>query len=324
MVVIGFALWAAGGRYVSTDNAYVQTGRVQVSSSYSGHVVEVAIHENQRVRKGQLLFRVESDEPDNSVEQAQAQLRTARAAALNDRALYRQRLAEVAAAQSDVDFRRRELARDRGLAADGAVSREDAEASAHALNAAVQQLAVSRQQLAAAVAALGGDANAPTDSAPAVALARAQLQRAQIVKGDTVIVAPQDGIVTRVSQLQVGSYVQASAPVFVLITDDLWVEANFKEGDLAHMRPGQSATVKVDAYPDLKLEARIDSLGPGTGSSFSLLPPENATGNWVKVVQRVPVHLVFTRRPPIPLQGGLSADVRVDTLHSRFGGGHSR
>src|SRR5690606_21284902 len=125
-------------------------------------------------------------------------------------------------------------------------------------------------------------------------------------------VAPQDGVVTRVSQLQVGSYVQASAPVFSLITDEIWIEANFKEGDLEHMRQGQTATVKVDAYPSVKLQAKVQSISPGTGSSFSLLPPENATGNWVKVVQRVPVRLVFVGKPPIPLQGGLSSEVKVD------------
>ncbi len=317
VVLVGGWVWLTGGRYASTDDAYIQTGRVQISANASGHVVELAVRENQRVRKGQLLFRLDDDDMRVAAEQANAQLSSAQAQVLGYRAGYRQRMAELTAAQANLAFRQRELARNRNLAASGVVSKEEIDDAQHEVEAATGQVAALREQAAAAAALLGKGGDA---SNPAVLQARAQLDRAMLNRSDTIVRAPQDGVVTKVSQLQVGSYVQAAAPVFSLVTDEIWVEANFKESDLAHMRPGQHATIDVDAHPGLDLEAVVQSVSPGTGSSFSLLPPENATGNWVKVVQRVPVRLTFTRRPATPLQSGLSATVKVDTEYRRFGG----
>lgn len=320
VVLIGLYVWVTGGRYVSTDDAFVQTGRVQISSNISGHVVALAVHENQRVRKGDLLFRIDPAAPEAALAQAQAELRAAQSQVEGSQAAYRQQQAAVATAESTLAFRRKEAERDRNLQASGVVSKEDADAAQHEMEVAAQQLVSARQALAVAAANLGAPVGAPTGASAAVQRAAALLDRARLTQNDTVVRAPQDGVVTRVSQLQVGSYVQASQPVFTLVNDQVWIEANFKEGDLAHMRPGQTATVKVDAYPDLKLTAKVQSVSPGTGSSFALLPAENATGNWVKVVQRVPVRLVFAKAPERPLQGGLSATVKVDTKHSRFGG----
>lgn len=320
VVLIGLYVWVTGGRYASTDDAFVQTGRVQISANISGHVVELAVHENQRVHKGDLLFRIDPSAPQAALAQAEAELRSAQAQVGGAQASYRQQLATLAAAESTLAFRRREAERNRGLQAAGVVSREEADQAQHDLELAAQQLAAARQAVGVAAANLGAPVGAPVGASPSVQRAAALLERARLTQSDTIVRAPQDGVVTRVSQLQVGSYVQASQPVFILVNDELWVEANFKEGDLAHMRPGQTATVKVDAYPDLKLTAKVQSLSPGTGSSFALLPAENATGNWVKVVQRVPVRLVFAKRPERPLQGGLSAVVKVDTEHRRFGG----
>ena len=147
--------------------------------------------------------------------------------------------------------------------------------------------------------------------------ARAQLARAQLDQTYVDVVAAQDGIVTKVDQLQVGDYITAGTPVFSLVSNRLWIDANFKENQLEYMRPGQPAKVKLDAYPDQTFEARLEAITPGTGSSFSLLPAENATGNWVKVTQRVPVRVVFTHDPGVPLPPGLSASVTVDTGHRR-------
>lgn len=316
VVLIGGFIWLTGGRYAATDDAYIQTGKVQITASASGQVVELAVRDNQRVRKGQLLFRLEDNTPRVAAEQADAALNSARAQVLGYRATYRQRVAELATAQANLSFRQRELSRNRTLAASGVVSKEEVDEAVHEAEAAAGQVAARREQVAAASALLGGAGDANN---PAVLQARAQLDRALLDRADTIVRAPQDGVVTRVSQLQVGSYVRAATPVFSLVTDEIWIEANFKEGDLAHMRPGQHATVEVDAHPGLRFDAVVQSLSPGTGSSFALLPPENATGNWVKVVQRVPVRLTFTRRPDTMLQSGLSALVKVDTQYRRFG-----
>ena len=318
IVVFGVAgwMWLTGGRYVSTDDAFIQTGRVQITCNVSGKVAQVAVHDNERVKKGQLLFRLEGGTQIIGLEAAAAQMSGARSQVDAYRAVYRQRQDELAAAQLALSYRQRELTRNRDLAASGVVSKEEVESAAHELDVAALQVATARGQLSLAAVNLGPS----PDRNPALDKARADFDKARVTHLETVVYAPQDGVVTKVSQLQVGAQIPAATPLFTLITDEMWVDANFKESDLAHMRPGQHAVVKVDAHPDLKLDAKVESISPGTGSSFSLLPAENATGNWVKVVQRVPVRLVFTRRPPIPLQAGLSASVKVDSEHRRFGG----
>ena len=164
----------------------------------------------------------------------------------------------------------------------------------------------------------GGNPDLPVNEHPSVQKAQATLDKAAYDLERTVIRAPENGIVTKVEQLQVGSYVNAATPVFPMISDRVWVEANFKETELTHMRPGQIATVEIDTYPDAVIEARVESLSPGTGLTFSLLPAENATGNWVKVVQRLPVRLSLLKPPPdLPLHAGLSATVEVDTHYRK-------
>jgi membrane fusion protein (multidrug efflux system) len=180
-------------------------------------------------------------------------------------------------------------------------------------------VATVQQQIGAVVANLGGNPNIAPDKHPAVQQAQARLDRARLDLSYTTVRAPSDGIVTRVDQLQVGSYINASAPVFALVSaSDVWIEANFKEDQLTYMRVGQAVTVKVDSYPGMAFEGEVVSLSPGTGSQFSVLPPENATGNWVKVVQRLPVRVRLKRvDSAFALHAGLSADVSVDTRHRR-------
>jgi membrane fusion protein (multidrug efflux system) len=174
-------------------------------------------------------------------------------------------------------------------------------------------MAVARQQAAVALANLGGRID-NTEAFPAVLQAQADLQRAGISLGDTVIVAPRDGVVTRVEQLQIGSYVSPAQPVFWLVAGVPWVEANFKENQLGKMRIGQKVEIDIDAYSDRKFEGHVASFSPGTGSAFSPLPAQNATGNWVKVVQRLPVRIAFDSPPPeMAGRAGLSAHVKVDT-----------
>jgi membrane fusion protein (multidrug efflux system) len=178
-----------------------------------------------------------------------------------------------------------------------------------------QKLEAARAESASAFADLNGDPGAPPDSQPLVKQAMAALDRANLEASDTVVRAPLDGIVTKVEQIQVGDYVQAATPLFALVSaSNVWVEANFKETDLTHIRPGQSASFTLDTYPGRTFQARVESVSPGTGSSFSLLPPENSSGNWVKVVQRLPVRLSISTKPDdTPLTAGMSAVVTIDT-----------
>lgn len=317
--LVGFYLYLTGGRYVSTDDAYVQAARVAVSTDVPGRVVEVDVHDNQTVTAGEVLFKLDDRPFRIAVENAQAQLAAARLKIEAEKATYRQRMADQQAAKDTLDYQQREFDRQQRLLATGVASQSQFDQAAHALQVARQQLTAVQQQAANALAGLGGNADILADQHPLVQQAEAELDRARLNLSYTVVTAAEDGIVTKVDQLQAGDYVTAASPVFSLFSSRrIWIEANFKETDLTHMRPGQSARLFIDSYAGEKFKARVASLSPGTGSTFSLLPPENATGNWVKVVQRLPVRLEIVSAPAnAPLHAGLSVNVEVDTHYQR-------
>jgi membrane fusion protein (multidrug efflux system) len=312
-------VYLAGGRYESTDDAYVQASRVAISANVAGRVSELDVHENQLVHQGELLFRIDDAPFRIAVEEASAQLAAARLQVESLKANYRQRQSELASAEDTLAFQQRELDRQQRLVGSGIASQVQVDRAVHARDEARTQVATVQQQIGAVIANLGGNANIAFDKHPGVQEAQARLDRARLELSYTTVRAPSDGIVTQVDQLQVGRYINAAAPLFALVSPtDIWVEANFKEDQLTHMRVGQAATVKVDSYPGKTFEGDVASLSPGTGSQFSVLPPENATGNWVKVVQRLPVRVHLTHvDPAFPLHAGLSADVSVDTQHRR-------
>jgi membrane fusion protein, multidrug efflux system len=317
--VVALSVYLTGGRYEATDDAYVQTASVAVSSNVAGRVQELDVHDNQLVHKGEVLFRLDDEPFRIAVEEAEAQLSNSRLQVESLKASYRQRQAELQSARETLTYQERETARQQRLLAAGISSQLQVDRTVHALDTAHTELAAAEQQLGSVLANLGGDPNIAPDRHPMVQQAQALLDRAKLNLSYTVIKAPSDGIVTRVEQLQVGTYITASAPVFALVVSgNLWIEANFKENQLTHMRVGQIAEVYVDSYPGKKFEGLVVSVSPGTGSQFSVLPPENATGNWVKVVQRLPVRVELRQPDPdFPLQGGLSATVSVDTGHER-------
>ncbi|HEY5101852.1 MAG TPA: HlyD family secretion protein [Steroidobacteraceae bacterium] len=321
VIVGGLYFYFTAGRYQSTDDAYVEAAQMVISANIAGRVSEIDVHDNERVNKGAVLFRIDDAPFRIAVQEAQARLGSARLQVEALHATYRQRLAEVRGAEETLAYQQREYDRQNGLLNSGISSQVQVNQLRHALDNARQALSAAREELAAVAANLGGDANTSIETHPNVLQARAALDRAELNLSYTIVTAPEDGIVAKVEQLQVGNYINASSPLFALIsTRDVWVEANFKESQLAYMRPGQSATVKIDSYPDKVFHARITSLSPGTGAAFSMLPPENATGNWVKVVQRLPVRLAVTDAPAtLPLRAGLSADVSIDTGHAREG-----
>jgi len=325
-ILVALSIYLHGGRYQSTDNAYFQTGLVSVAANVSGPVVSVEVHDNQRVRAGQVLFRIDPAPFQTAVDQAQAALADARSQVGALRANYGQGQAQLKAAQSQLDYATGEAARQKALLAEGISSRAQYDQALLAEQTAQQGIHTNQQKNASVAATLSGGVSVPIERQPAVQAAQAKLDRARLDLAYTVVRAAQDGIVTKVNQLQVGDYVSAARPVFSLASVLIWVEANFKEDQLDHMRVGQRATFTIDAFPSLHLTGRLSSFSPGTGNSFALLPPENATGNWVKVVQRLPVEFEIDNPPTdVPLHAGLSVDATVDTGFQRhlFGGSAS-
>ena len=304
-----------GGRYQSTDDAYAQAATVSISANVAGRVSEIEVHDNDIVRRGATLFRLDDAPFRIAVNDAAAHLADTKLQIESLKATYRQRQVELHAARDTQAYAQQQYDRHTRLLASGIASQAQFDQAAHALDAARQQVANVDQQIGVALANLGGSPDIAPERHPLVEQAQAALDRAQLNLSYTEISAPTDGVVAKVEQLQVGDTIAASTPVFALVsTRDVWIEANFKEVQLARMRPGQLATVDIDRFPDRRFSAVITSVSPGTGSQFSLLPPENATGNWVKVVQRVPVRLRLTHVDPgFLLQAGLSANVTVDT-----------
>src|SRR5580704_9879764 len=314
----GAYVYIKGGRYQSTDDAYAQAATVSISANVGGRFSEIEVRDNELVQRGATLFKLDDAPFRSAVSDAAAHLADTRLQIESLKSTYRQRLVELRAARDTQRYAQQQYDRQTRLLASGIASQAQFDQAAHALDAARQQVANVQQQIGVALANLGGEPNIAPERHPLVEQAQAALDRAQLNLSYTVISAPTDGVVAKVEQLQVGDTIAASAPVFALVsTRDVWIEANFKEVQLARMRPGQLATVRIDRYPGRQFSAKVTSVSPSTGSQFSLLPPENATGNWVKVVQRVPVRLQLVNVDPgFLLQAGLSANVTVDT-HSR-------
>jgi membrane fusion protein (multidrug efflux system) len=313
VIILAAVAWfvLTGGRYETTDDAYVEAARTAISASVSGRIIALEVRDNQPVKAGQVLFRLDDRDFKNNVAQAEAQLATARLQVRTERASSSQQDAAVAVAQSAVAYADKELAREQTLSAGGVASQQQLDQAVNAARDAHDRLIVAQQQAEAAKLTAGD--NSPIDSHPAVMQALANLQKAELNEGYTTVIAPADGVVTRVEQVQIGTYINASQPLFWLVSGRPYVEANFKEDQLAHMRIGQPATLKVDALAGKPIAGHVASFSPGSGQTFSVLPAQNATGNWVKVVQRLPVRIEFDQPPPEAAHAGLSVMAKVDT-----------
>ena len=318
-LVVGGYFYITGGRYVSTDNAYVQADMVGISTDVSGLVAGIDVHENELVKAGQVLFRLKPDSFAIALEGAQAELGHVRNQILALQAGYQQSLAEITQAEADLPFYQATFKRQQDLVATSASSRATFDQAKHDLDAAQQKVAVAKAQAQSALAELGGNADQPVEQNPLFLQAKAKLDEAQRQLNDATVRAPFDGIVTNVNSLQVGSYLQAAQQAFSLVSSDhLWITANPKETELTGIEPGQPVTISVDTYPDARWEGKVASISPASGSSFSLLPAQNTTGNWVKVVQRIPMRVSIDNKNGQPPQRvGMSVNVEVDTGHAR-------
>jgi membrane fusion protein, multidrug efflux system len=319
VVAVGAGWWyLTSGRYVETDDAYIQAGKTVISADVAGRILSIEVKDNQRVTKGQVLYRIDPAYLQAALNEAKGQLGIARLQVEALKATYQQKLADNKSAEETLEYSQREYDRQKKMLGSGVASQAQFDQASNALEVARQKVASTQQDIQNVLAQLGGNPDVAVNDHPMVQRAQGVVDQRQIDVDDTVVRAPEDGTVTKVEQLQVGDYMPVATPVFSLMSDRLWVEANFKETELTHMRPGQDATVVVDTYPDNEFHAKLESLSPGTGLTFSLLPPENATGNWVKVVQRLPVRLALDKvDADTPLHAGLSVTVEVDTHYRR-------
>jgi membrane fusion protein (multidrug efflux system) len=291
--------------------------KAPISAAIAGRVIEVDVAENQPVKAGQLLFKLDPADEQAALAKADAGLAAARLQVTGLQAAYDQQKVQLTQALVTQSYAAREAARQNALVAAGVASRQQASDATHTADVANTQVAIDRQYVATALANLGAGAKNP-DLFPAVMQAQATRQSALVNLGYTVVKARQDGVVTRVDQLQVGAYVNASQTLFFLLSGEPWVEANFKEDQLKFMRVGQPTKIAVDALGGRVLNGHVASFSPGSGSAFSALPAQNATGNWVKVAQRLPVRIAFDKAPPeVAGRAGLSAKVTVDVRSGR-------
>lgn len=326
VAVVSLAFYLAGGRYVTTDDAYVKAAQLMVSTDVSGLVKDVSVREGQHVKAGDVLFRLDPKPFENALANAKAALATAEQNVQSTKADYRRDLEQVGAQAAQVNVAKSTLDRYSKLVASNSIARTLYDQQRATYLSAQATLASLKQSAQVDLAKLNGNPNLPADQAPAYMQAKAQVDEMQRQLDHTVVRAPFSGVVTEVDSLQPGTLVISAMSAFTttsavgLVSDkDIWVEGNMKETDLTHVHQGQPVDVTVDTYPGCKWQGEVQAISAASGSSFSPLPAENASGNWVKVVQRIPVRIKLGKSNcNSVLRVGMSTFISIDTGHRRW------
>jgi membrane fusion protein (multidrug efflux system) len=319
LLIAGLAFWLSGGRYISTDNAYVGAQKVLITPDISGKLIRVMVHEGEHVAAGDSLFEIDPVPFRLALQGAQSKLDAVRTQFTSLKSNYESLDKLVTYSQQGVDLKKRDVDRKTALAESRAGSQMDLDNSKAALLTAELELQLGRQQLSSTRNQLLGNPDLAIEDFPPYREAKATLDQAQRNLDHTLITAPIAGIATQVDNIQLGRYVTAGMPVFSVIDDAApWVDANPKETEITFLRPQQKVDIYVDSFPDRTFHGTVQSVSPGTGAQFAILPPQNANGNWVKVVQRVPVRIVFDRDQDLSLlRAGMSVTVDIDTKRHR-------
>jgi len=310
---IGSYFYFTAGRYVSTENAFLKADKVMISPEVNGAVVELLVAENQPVHQGDVLFRINAESYRVALAKSEAKREKTRSDILALQAAYKAKQAELSLARNNAAFAEREYRRQQELSKKGFASQTQLDDRKHLLDVSTQQISVIEQDLARLLAGLNGNATGDIESHPSFLEAQAEWEQAQLNLAKTEIHAPFDGIATNVPKL--GQYLTMGSPAMSVVANSgLWIEANFNETDLTRVVTGQHVDIRIDTYPKFHWNGTVSSISPATGAEFSILPPQNATGNWVKVIQRIPLRIEIELNPDAPvLRAGMSATVEIDT-----------
>jgi membrane fusion protein (multidrug efflux system) len=319
VIIGGGAYWLSGGRWVETDDAYVQADSMTLSTDVSGIVASIPVHEGERVKTGQVLFTLDPQKFQIALDNAKANLAQTRLNIESMKADYQAALRDVASKQQQVNADQATYNRLAALVKTHAVTQQETDDARFKLASDQQAMRAAESQARAQLAKLDGNPDIKVEDMPAYKQAQAQLAEAQREMNHSVVRAPYDGIVTQVNKLQPGMYLTAGTAAFGFVsTDHVWVEAQPKETQLTYAKTGDPVDVSFDLYPNRSWKGVVQSIAPATDQSFSLLPAQNSSGNWVKVVQRIPVRVRLDLKPgDPPLHEGMSADIAIDTGHVR-------
>jgi membrane fusion protein (multidrug efflux system) len=325
VAVGGFAFWLSGGRYVSTDDAYIEANKLMVSSDVSGLVAEIDVKEGQIVHKGGVLFKLDPKPFQIALSNAKSQLALSKLTIRSMEEDYKRMLRDIDAQRAQVQLAQTSYTRQEALLKIGGTAQQNVDQAKAGLGTANAQIGSLRQQAEVQLAKLGGALGLPLESHPEYLQAQAALDEAQRQLDHTVVRAPFDGVVTQVSSLQPGAMIvsslasfMATSAVGLVSTSDKWVQANLKETDLTYVHAGQPVDISVDTFPGRTFHGTVSSVAPATGATFSVLPAQNSSANWVKVVQRLPVRIAFDANEDVStIRAGMSVTADIDTGHKR-------
>lgn len=313
VLTIGGFMYVTGGRYIHTDNAYVKADKIMIAPDISGTITSVSVDDNQPVKKGDVLFTIDDAPYKIALQKSEADLVAAETRIAELKAQYRQKTEDLKMAQSDIGLAQKNYNRQAALRKSEYASQARVDDVTHTLDNAKQKIVVIQQEQAEILASLNGDADIATADHPIYKAAQAQLDKAKLDLTHTIVYAPSDAIAG--SAPQIGDYARASVPVLNLVgSNRVWIEANYKETDLTSVIVGQPVSIEIDTYPGVEWTGKVESISPATGSEFSVLPAQNATGNWVKVVQRISVRISIDQSEHAQaLRSGMSALTQIDT-----------